>query len=111
MSATERESVCVVTSDACEDTRLYRDFLTLPLADNNLGAAGAAHLALMLIRNQTLLRLYLNDTGLGADGAALIAAALEKNNTLEELSLGRTHRLSPAMQCCVLRVEPLHQIE
>lgn len=74
-----------------------------PRADNNLGQAGAAHLALMLIRNQTLLRLYLNDTGLGADGAALIAAALEKNNTLEELSLGRTHRrLSPAEQYCVL---------
>jgi Ran GTPase-activating protein (RanGAP) involved in mRNA processing and transport len=66
----------------------WRTVTSLYLSGNNLGVAGATHLALMLEKSLSLLELDVSGCELGDDGVRYIAKAMEQNERLECLDLG-----------------------
>jgi Ran GTPase-activating protein (RanGAP) involved in mRNA processing and transport len=63
--------------------------LELNLSGNNVGCAGAGHLAEMLARPACSLQyLHVDSCRIGADGAARIAGGLAENTNLLQLRIG-----------------------
>ena len=75
------------------------DVLTsLQLADNALGVEGASHLAGALSANGTLTELGLAGNGLGDAGAAALAAMLEQNRALTSLDVAENQLTQAAVE-------------